>query len=137
MRHNTYDDGTGFKTAHYFFKDRVSRYEMPVAYTDQLSILLNSCDLSQVFLKETVNTLLYEICMFFYFLSNRMPAWNLSCCNLVVESKVYIMVYNGLIHIKWARACENVSYATCEQQRYRSACASVQSDQHLCCSRLR
>ena len=27
-------------------------------------------------------------------------------------------------------------YAICEQQRYRSACASAQSDQHLCCSLL-
>ena len=26
--------------------------------------------------------------------------------------------------------------AICEQQRCRSACASVQSDQHLCCSLL-
>ena len=25
-------------------------------------------------------------------------------------------------------------YAICEQQRHRSACASAQSDQHLCCS---
>ena len=33
----------------------------------------------------------------------------------------------------WARSCENVSYAICKQQRRRSACASVQSDQHLCC----
>ena len=37
----------------------------------------------------------------------------------------------------WARSCENVSYATCKQQRHRSACASAQSDQHLCCSLLR
>ena len=36
-----------------------------------------------------------------------------------------------------ARSCENVSYAICEQQRYRSACASAQSDQHHCCSLLR
>ena len=28
-------------------------------------------------------------------------------------------------------------YAICEQQRHRSACPSVQSDQHLCCSLLR
>ena len=28
-------------------------------------------------------------------------------------------------------------YAICEQQRRRSACASAQSDQHLCCSLLR
>ena len=37
----------------------------------------------------------------------------------------------------WARSCENVSYAICEQQRCRSACASAQSNQHLCCSLLR
>ena len=42
----------------------------------------------------------------------------------------YLLVL-GLI---WARSCENVSYAICEQQRRRSACASVQSDQGLCCS---
>ena len=34
----------------------------------------------------------------------------------------------------WARPGENVSYAICEQPRCRSACASAQSDQHLCCS---
>ena len=38
---------------------------------------------------------------------------------------------------KWARSCENVSYDICKQQRCRSACASAQSDQHLCCSLLR
>ena len=37
----------------------------------------------------------------------------------------------------WARPWENVSYVICEQQRRRLACASVQSDQHLCCSQLR
>ena len=35
-------------------------------------------------------------------------------------------------YIKWARSCENVPYAICEQQRCRSACASTQSDQHFC-----
>ena len=34
----------------------------------------------------------------------------------------------------WARPWENVSYAIYEQQRSRSACASAQSDQRLCCS---
>ena len=38
--------------------------------------------------------------------------------------------------IYWARPCENVSDTICEQQRCRSACASAQSDQHLCCSLL-
>ena len=33
----------------------------------------------------------------------------------------------------WARPWENVYYAICEQQRRRSACASPQSDQRLCC----
>ena len=32
----------------------------------------------------------------------------------------------------WATSWENMFYAICEQQRRRSACASVQSDQHLC-----
>ena len=34
----------------------------------------------------------------------------------------------------WARSWENESYAICEQQRRRTACASAQSDQRLCCS---
>ena len=34
----------------------------------------------------------------------------------------------------WARSCENMSYAICEQQRRRLACTSAQSDQHVCCS---
>ena len=33
-----------------------------------------------------------------------------------------------------ARPWENVSYAICKQQRRRSACASLQSAQRLCCS---
>ena len=36
----------------------------------------------------------------------------------------------------WAGPWENVSYVICEQQRRRSACASPQSDLHLCCSLL-
>ena len=43
----------------------------------------------------------------------------------------------NLPDINWARPCENVSYAICEQQRCRSACASALSDQHLFCSLLR
>ena len=42
----------------------------------------------------------------------------------------------GLYAFIWVRSCENVSYAKCEQQRCRSACASAQSDQHQCCSLL-
>ena len=41
---------------------------------------------------------------------------------------------NKYLKFKWARSCKNVSYAICEQQRCRSACAFAQSDQHLCCS---
>ena len=39
-------------------------------------------------------------------------------------------IANGPGHAK-------MSYVICEQQRRRSACASSQSDQHLCCSVLR
>ena len=35
---------------------------------------------------------------------------------------------------KWATPWENLPNGICEQQRRRSACASVQSDQRLCCS---
>ena len=45
--------------------------------------------------------------------------------------------YSSYTDIKGAWSCENVSYAICEQQKSRSACASAQSDQHLCCSLLR
>ena len=33
----------------------------------------------------------------------------------------------------WAGLWGNMSYAICKQQRCRSACASAQSDQRLCC----
>ena len=36
----------------------------------------------------------------------------------------------------WARSYENMPDTICEQQRRRSACASAQSDQRLCCSLL-
>ena len=38
--------------------------------------------------------------------------------------------------LKWATSWQKLSYAICKQQRSRSACASMQSDQHLCCSLL-
>ena len=34
----------------------------------------------------------------------------------------------------WATSCQNLLFAIREQQRYRSACTSEQSDQRLCCS---
>ena len=36
--------------------------------------------------------------------------------------------------IIWASMRENLSLGVCEEQRCRSACASAQSDQHLCYS---
>ena len=60
-----------------------------------------------------------------------------------LEIKLLLLLSLGLCFVcsmcvaklffNWARSCENVSYAICEQQRCRSACASAQSDQHLCC----
>ena len=55
------------------------------------------------------------------------PGWSESSLVLFVCQSVTII---------WAGPWENVSYVTCEQQRRRSACASAQSDQHLCCSLL-
>ena len=46
---------------------------------------------------------------------------------------MYLLWSICLFYIR-ARPWENVSYVICEQQRRRSACASAQSDQRLCCS---
>ena len=59
----------------------------------------------------------------------------LLCQWVFVNVHLSIQVYFS--QIMWVRSCENVSYAICEQQRHRSACASAQSDQHLYCSLLR
>ena len=40
--------------------------------------------------------------------------------------------YKGLFH--FSHVMRKPVYAICEQQRRRSACASAQSDQHICCS---
>ena len=40
---------------------------------------------------------------------------------------------HGFTAKNWATSWENLSSAMCEQQRHWSACASVQSDQCLCC----
>ena len=51
------------------------------------------------------------------------------------SKKIYsLAIMNGCM---WAGPWENVSYIICKQQRRRSACASAQSDQHLCCSLLK
>ena len=39
--------------------------------------------------------------------------------------------------INWVMSWENLFYAISKQQRCRSACTSVQSDQHLCCLHFR
>ena len=39
-----------------------------------------------------------------------------------------------LMLYKMSHVMRKPVYALCEQQRRRSACASMQSDQHLCCS---
>ena len=65
---------------------------------------------------------------------------NIKCCSLgylfqslgVISWKTAIKFQRDAT-ITWARSCKNISYAICEQQRRRSACASAQSDQHLCC----
>ena len=59
----------------------------------------------------------------------------------IIHNKDKGIVVRQDVHVRftgtWASSCKNVSYAICEQQRRRSACASAQSDQHLCCSLLR
>ena len=52
----------------------------------------------------------------------------------ILAHRQFSMLEQSEVEIIWARSCEHMSYAICEQQRRRSACASAQSDQHLCCS---
>ena len=61
------------------------------------------------------------------------PGWFGMEVQKVVSWMKGVQQRNGI----WAKSCENMSYAICEQQRRRSACASAQSDQHLYCSLLR
>ena len=56
---------------------------------------------------------------------------------MTTDQKQQTFCIKYILLTTWARSCENVSYAICKQQRHRSACASAQSDQHLCCSLLR
>ena len=64
-----------------------------------------------------------------------MPSWLYHLPLIVII--VYIKWLFFCTYSSWARPWENVSYAICEQQRRRSACASAQSDQRLCCLRPR
>ena len=44
--------------------------------------------------------------------------------------------YKCFMWFKFSYVMRKSAYAICEQQRCRSACVCVQSDQHLCCSLL-
>ena len=60
--------------------------------------------------------------------------------NFVYPSSFTVLFSRQLLicfDLIWATSWENLFYVICEQQRRRSACAFVQSDQHLCCSLLR
>ena len=48
---------------------------------------------------------------------------------LLIFPQFEMLLINGTSHTK-------MSFSISEQQRCRSACASAQSDQHLCCSLL-
>ena len=54
---------------------------------------------------------------------------NLRLCRFRMQTCQNMWCFTGLIHVM-----RKPVYAICEQQRRRSACASAQSDQHLCCS---
>ena len=57
--------------------------------------------------------------------------WNFAdCLYSILQSN--LSVYNCSLHIlHFSHVMKNLFYVICEQQRRRSACTSVQSDQHL------
>ena len=57
-------------------------------------------------------------------------------CHIFLNTFYEILETVWMALFIWAGPWENVSYVICEQQRRRSACASAQSDQRLCCSLL-
>ena len=54
---------------------------------------------------------------------------HLPCATINDPCKMWVKVHMQLSHVT-----RKPVYALCEQQRRRSACASAQSDQRLCCS---
>ena len=60
----------------------------------------------------------------------QVPRYEAQCLQSTVFSMYNVHVHQSI----WAKPWENMSYAICEQQRRRSACAPAQSDQRLCCS---
>ena len=85
-----------------------------------------------------------NIYIYFFLLKYQQSLRITSRCKRKTTLAQVIVIFNRLGYcsnkrylMKWARSCENVSYVICEQQRYRSACTSAQSDQHLCCLLLR
>ena len=59
-------------------------------------------------------------------------------CHILCFSKLHLKEeWFVTLKFNWVGPWEDVSYVICEQQRCRSACASAQSDQCLCCSLLR
>ena len=64
---------------------------------------------------------------------NRMrgcTCWYLCCSHMALTGFL-------ISWLRWAGSWEKPVYSICEQQRRRSACASAQSDQRLCCSLIR
>ena len=52
--------------------------------------------------------------------------WVFAGCTVIL----FVLSWGGSYEPRHEKTC----FALCEQQRRRSACASAQSDQHLCCS---
>ena len=67
---------------------------------------------------------------------HNLMSWLISCLNGHLNSLLNIFSYYK-IHVHEPGHEKTWSYVICEQQRPRSACASAQSDQCLCCSLLR
>ena len=57
-----------------------------------------------------------------------------SACLEISEGKNVVRFNPVIGHPKLSLVMRKPVYAICDQQRCRSACASAQFDQHLCCS---
>ena len=88
---------------------------MSVMKNSEIWLSLGNHEWGQIWSWKSWETLLNSVCW---------QVWHL----LATPSPLFMMCSI------WAMSWENLLFSICEQQRCRSACASMQSDQCICCS---
>ena len=96
---------------------------------------------------EMIDFAIHMVLLLFCYTFPSYPSWKAILLRYIKNIELNnfrkkLLVWESLCHwlfkiCNWAGPWENVSFVICEQQWRRSACASTQSDQRLCCSLFR